>query len=602
MIESFEARDPTQLLLEQLLQPALIILIALLIGIFFERVILAWLKNLASRTPMGLDDLLLNIFSGGVSILWATLLGMYYATQQLELSSVYAQYVSIILLVIFIISVTIAIPRLIVNIIVLNSDIGEISYLSIFNNVIRIAVYTIGFVLILTLFQIPITPILAAIGVGGLGVSFALQTTFENLFSGIQLTITRRLHPGDYIQLSSGEEGYVTDINWSNTLIKQWDNNMVIVPNAALTTALITNYHDQEKQMLVWVNMHISYTSDLERVERITIEETKRVIKKFRKGPISEILAQAVVYELTHGTITDKLSKVLVRKLNEAAAFTDMASEIMQELDMAIIAEVINTLKESTVQEELVKEVIIELLKQSSLSQKAIREIHTLFEVGGLTAAHQEQATPNRVKQREAVAGIERAVVRKIRQTVEFHNSAHAIMEELSAQTIKGLYRQLRKPRSYTETMETLTQLLQESETFNDTTTELNRTIREGAFFEGMAKGLIQAIDQNAIMDDVNASVRTSIENGTFDLYEPFIRYSAFSDYSVTFGAYFYIEEFMAQYKLKHEIYKHIHTRYQREGIQIPLQTHYIHMNPAPDPTTAMPGPDQPARPGEGKE
>ncbi len=578
MIESFEARDPTQLLLQQLLQPALIILAALLLGIFFERIILAWLKKLASQTPLGLDDLILNVFSGGVSILWATLLGIYYATQQLELSSIHAQYVSIILLVIFIISVTIAIPRLIISIVLLNSDISEISYLSIFNNVIRIIIYIIGFVLILNLFQIPITPILAAIGVGGLGISFALQTTFENLFSGIQLTITRRLHPGDYIQLSSGQEGYVTDINWSNTLIKQWDNNMVIVPNSVLTTALITNYHDQEKQMLVWVNLHISYTSDLEWVERSTIEEVKHVIKKLRKGPVSQILAKAVVSELTHGTLSDKLSKVLERKLREAAVFTDMAAEIMYELDMAIIAEVINALKESTVQEELVKEVIVELLKQASFSPKIARQIHAMFAIGGLTAAHQENAAPNRVRQREAVAGVERAVVRKIRETVEFHNSAQAIIAELSPQTIKELSRYLKKPRSYTETMQTMTQILQESEIFNDTTAELNRTIRESAFFEGMAKGLIQAIDQNAILDEVNASVRTSIANGTFAIYEPFIRYSAFSDYSINLGAYFYIDEFMAQYRLKHEIYKHIHTRYQAEGIQIPLPTQYVHV------------------------
>jgi small-conductance mechanosensitive channel len=71
---------------------------------------------------------------------------------------------------------------------------------------------------------ISITRILTALGVGGLAVALALQDTLSNLFAGLQIIGSSQVKPGDFVRLESGEEGYVVDVTWRNTTIRQLSN------------------------------------------------------------------------------------------------------------------------------------------------------------------------------------------------------------------------------------------------------------------------------------------------------------------------------------------------------------------------------------------
>ncbi|HEX6121901.1 MAG TPA: mechanosensitive ion channel family protein, partial [Ktedonobacterales bacterium] len=113
----------------------------------------------------------------------------------------------------------------------------------------------------------------------GLAVSLALQATLSDLFSGLQVIAARQIRPGDYIKLSTGEEGYVTDINWRTTSVHQLANNLVIIPNAKMTSTIVTNYHAPEKILSVLVDLGVSYDADLEHVERVTLAVAGEVMR-----------------------------------------------------------------------------------------------------------------------------------------------------------------------------------------------------------------------------------------------------------------------------------------------------------------------------------
>ncbi len=81
----------------------------------------------------------------------------------------------------------------------------------------------------------------SALGVGGLAVALALQDTLSNLF-GFYISVAGQMRLGDYIKLNTGEEGYLNDIGWRSTAILAGANNMIIVPNAKLAQAIVTNY------------------------------------------------------------------------------------------------------------------------------------------------------------------------------------------------------------------------------------------------------------------------------------------------------------------------------------------------------------------------
>lgn len=119
---------------------------------------------------------------------------------------------------------------------------------------------------------------------GGLAVALALQDTLSNIFSGLQIIATRQIRQGDYIRLSGGEEGYVTDITWRNTLVRALANNLVLIPNSKLAGAIITNYQLPDTDMGVLVQVGVSYDSDLEKVERITVDVARALLRDVQGG------------------------------------------------------------------------------------------------------------------------------------------------------------------------------------------------------------------------------------------------------------------------------------------------------------------------------
>ncbi|MCW5920701.1 MAG: mechanosensitive ion channel family protein [Saprospiraceae bacterium] len=154
---------------------------------------------------------------------------------------------------------------------------GLLPTASLLQNVARVVVFVIGILVLLQTFGISITPVLTALGVGGLAVALALQPTLSNLFSGIQIIASRKIRIGDFIRLENGMEGYVDDINWRSTTIKSLVNQTVIMPNSKLADSIVTNTWLPEPEVSIPIQVGISYDSDLEHVERVTLEVAQSI-------------------------------------------------------------------------------------------------------------------------------------------------------------------------------------------------------------------------------------------------------------------------------------------------------------------------------------
>ena len=141
----------------------------------------------------------------------------------------------------------------------------------------RLVVLILGSLVILDTLRISITPLLASLGVGGLAIGLALQGTLSNLFAGMQIISDRPIRVGDFVQLESGEEGYVTEIGWRATRIRMLPNNTVIIPNSKLAESILKNYYLPDQELAVLVNVGVSYDSDLAQVERVTIAVAREI-------------------------------------------------------------------------------------------------------------------------------------------------------------------------------------------------------------------------------------------------------------------------------------------------------------------------------------
>ena len=155
---------------------------------------------------------------------------------------------------------------------------GALPVTTLSRNLAQLAVLILGVVWLLGAFHVNITPILTALGVGGLAVALALQDTLSNLFSGFYVTVARQVRLGDYIKLNTGEAGYVTDIGWRATSIRDLANNLVVIPNSKLAQAIVTNYQLPEPRMSASLQVPVAYDSDPERVERVLAEVGRQAV------------------------------------------------------------------------------------------------------------------------------------------------------------------------------------------------------------------------------------------------------------------------------------------------------------------------------------
>ncbi|MGP3982425.1 mechanosensitive ion channel family protein [Streptomyces sp. KR80] len=245
------------------------------------RAALRWLGRHADRTRWSGDDVIVDALRSVVP--WATIAaGLAVATAALPLTETVGRNVNRTLTVLLILVVTFTAARVISGLVKAKS--GVAGSATIFVNITRIAVLAIGFLVVLQTLGISIAPLLTALGVGGLAVALALQDTLANLFAGVHILASKTVQPGDYIRLSSGEEGYVVDINWRNTVVRQLSNNLVIIPNAQLAGTNMTNFTRPEQQLSIMVQVGVGYDSDLEHVERVTTEVVESVMTEITGG------------------------------------------------------------------------------------------------------------------------------------------------------------------------------------------------------------------------------------------------------------------------------------------------------------------------------
>jgi small-conductance mechanosensitive channel len=254
------------------------------------RIVRGWAKGADSH----LDVLIVSSLRGPI-ILWSLILGLHLATQYSEIPRGDIKYIPRTLAVLWILSLTIAMSRLAGSAVRFYGSrvTGAQSVTSLTQKLAQMAVVLLGFVWLLRVFDVSLTPIITTLGVGGLAVALALQDTLSNLFAGFYVSISGLIHIGDYIKLNTGEEGYISDINWRCTMMRGSSNNLVVVPNSKLGQAIYTNYNLPDTRLGMSLTFSVGYDSDIDRVQAILLEETLAAT-----GEIAGLLADPAPYVL----------------------------------------------------------------------------------------------------------------------------------------------------------------------------------------------------------------------------------------------------------------------------------------------------------------
>jgi small-conductance mechanosensitive channel len=258
-----------------------IVLVSFIVGLIFEWVVIKSFIRLTRDTKWKWDDILAIAFKK-MFMLWITIAGFYiatiYAPMSLEVEAVIFKVLGALATFVGVLVVA----RVVHGLILLGTSSFDSTLPSgsLIPNAARLVIIIVGIVFILSDLGIDIAPVIGALGIGGLAAALAFKDTLENLFSGFQLLATRKVRPGDYVQLGSGEIGFVTNISWRETTIRDFTNNLIIVPNSRVSQSIITNFNLPFNDIYVELTCGVSYDSDLELVEKIAVETAKDVYKE----------------------------------------------------------------------------------------------------------------------------------------------------------------------------------------------------------------------------------------------------------------------------------------------------------------------------------
>ncbi len=254
--------------------------LGLIMGWIFKKFIHHRIKRLTEKTEWKGDDVIFDAIESHI-VLWVFLIALNIASTDIPfLNTDYHNYLSKIIISILILSITLAASKV---------GVGLLNYwavkqgtnlpsTTIFVNLARIVIVSVGVLVILQSLGISITPLLTALGVGGLAVSLALKDTLSDFFAGLHILLSQKVKPGDFVELDSGYMGYIQNITWRHTTLMERTNNVVTVPNAKISAAIVKNYDKGDPSFSIRVPVGVSYDSDLDHVVRVTQEVANSVV------------------------------------------------------------------------------------------------------------------------------------------------------------------------------------------------------------------------------------------------------------------------------------------------------------------------------------
>ena len=160
------------------------------------------------------------------------------------------------------------VSRLIGNLI--SRKVKQDSLVNIITKISGIIIVAVGLFLALGIMNLSKTleTLIGAAGVSGLVIGLALQGTLSNTFAGIVLSFRKSIELGNWVE-TNGFSGEVVEISLKNFVVKEADNNLVLIPNKSILENPVKNYSLTTK-MRVFLECGVGYESNLDEVQTLT--------------------------------------------------------------------------------------------------------------------------------------------------------------------------------------------------------------------------------------------------------------------------------------------------------------------------------------------
>jgi MscS family membrane protein len=273
--------------LSHLLIGALMFLGTVALGWFAKRFLTTIGRRLATKTDSALDDAIIEIIVDRIKWI-AVVAGCFLATEELMratdaadiLARQWLGYAQGIIFVCFVAVLSVVLIRIADSSVKhamerharrTSSKLNEALF-PLVNRIINILIALIALIIVLHHFGQDVSSLVVSLGVGSLAIALAAQETIANMIGGFVIMTDRPFRVGDRVRLPSGETGDVQEIGIRSTKILDFDNNLIVSPNADLIKGRIINYSYPSEQIRIAVDVNVSHGTDLDRAKAVILD------------------------------------------------------------------------------------------------------------------------------------------------------------------------------------------------------------------------------------------------------------------------------------------------------------------------------------------
>jgi MscS family membrane protein len=141
-----------------------------------------------------------------------------------------------------------------------------------FHRIDKVIVYILAFIWILHIWGVQVGPLIASLGIAGIAIAFALQSTLGNIFGGVAIIMDKAVRIGDIVEFDDGTSGEVVKVSLRSTKVRTWDNDLITIPNGKFADSRIKNWNLPDMKERAKVKFSVEYGSDIAQVKKIVLD------------------------------------------------------------------------------------------------------------------------------------------------------------------------------------------------------------------------------------------------------------------------------------------------------------------------------------------
>lgn len=248
-------------------------MLVLMLGLALRGLISRWiigaLKGIADKTQTTMDNAVLDALSGPLKLI-PVIIGLFVAIQILGFEGPFmagTRLIQSLIAVVIFWALHNAVKPVLRSMAGLRRVLSTVM-LDWIEKSLRVIFVVVGAAAVLQIWDIPVGPIIAGLGLFGVAVGLGAQDLFRNLIAGILILTERRFLPGDWIKVDGVVEGTVERINFRSTVVRRFDKGPVYVPNAELSDNAVINFSRMSHRRIYWM-IGVEYKTTADQLRHI---------------------------------------------------------------------------------------------------------------------------------------------------------------------------------------------------------------------------------------------------------------------------------------------------------------------------------------------